>query len=282
MRRPSTELLFLLTLGPALTAFHVHFKPQPKRSAVLSEAKTLVADTDWQGRLAPDFELPLLGGGTFRLSDHVGKEVVVLNFFATWCEPCRAEIPELNRLALQASPVPIDLLGIDANEGTNLVEGFVKDLGVRYPVAVDDSEAMQRRFSIQAFPTTIVIGLDGKVQLHETGAVPNVDIVFSKILQSNAQLLHAGGAIGKEAFVGAAERVRPAEPEARGASALGERARSIAETMPCPCGCTKKVAACGCQTAKGIQERLALGGWVDKTNAQVMEELNRDFCMKGM
>ncbi len=72
----------------------------------------------------------------------------------------------------------------------------------------------------------------------------------------------------------------PTTPETNGGSPLGERARTIAEAMPCPCGCTKKVAGCGCQTAKGIEARLAQGGWVDKTDAQVKEELNRDFCMK--
>jgi hypothetical protein len=56
----------------------------------------------------------------------------------------------------------------------------------------------------------------------------------------------------------------------------------IAEAMPCPCGCSDKVYACGCRTAKSVKERLALGGYDSKTDAEVMQELNKEFCMKGM
>lgn len=284
MRQDRLTLL-LAVLALPLVGYHSAFKKHPSAAEIAETSSMLKRSGEWQGRMAPDFELETLTGDRFRLSEHVGREVIVLNFFATWCGPCRAEMPELNRLASQHKGVPFTILGIDAEEKRELVVSFVRDLPVTFPVAIDGSGEVLRKLGVESYPTTVLIGADGRIQLYQTGAISNVDVAFAGFLDYNLSQIRSGQGVSKEAYVEAAAHERYAVPS-RGKSPdevnLSGRAKGIAVAMDCPCGCDRKVDTCGCSTAKKIKARLAVAQLVDRSDADVVRELNREFCMKGM
>jgi peroxiredoxin len=270
----------LLTTGILLIAAQAAFKDWPTAEEIRRYARSLSEPLDWRDRVAPDFELTLRDGSTFRLSDVVGRRVIVLNFFATWCGPCKKEMPELQRYYDAHAKAGMLLLGIDAEEKPALVDDFVRELALTFPVAVDETGDVLKAYGVSSFPTTVVIGADGRVKLRETGAIMNADVALDPVVRPELEPATAGRGITKDAYLAALKAAPP--PKVDGAPALDARAQNIASAMPCPCGCSDRVAQCGCQTAKGIKARLARGGFANRTDAEVMQEINREFCMKGM
>src|SRR5438477_5538851 len=218
---------------------------------------------DWRNHTAPDFEITTTRGERFRLSDNIGKKVIVLNFFATWCGPCRAEMPELSRYFDEHKSDSFLLLGIDAEEKGDRVDAFLDELKVTFPAGVDEG-AIEKKYGVEVFPTTVVIGVDGKVQLYETGALVNAEVAFDNLLRKNQQLIKAGQTISPDAYRLAAQnqtslplRQPEQNTETKQESPLDERGRRIVARMDCPCGCDDKVKACSCNTSKKIKKALA-------------------------
>lgn len=113
--------------------------------------------------LAPDFALKDLSGKTIRLSDYRGK-AVVLNFWATWCPPCRHEIPWLVDLQKQYGPHGLEIIGISMDEtGPAAVKQFAERMGVNYKVVMGDNSVVANYGGVRVLPTTFYIGRDGKV-----------------------------------------------------------------------------------------------------------------------
>ena len=285
MTKDRLHLITVVLLALPVVGIHIAYKQHPSAEEIAATSRFLARPAQWQGKTAPDFELETLEGELFRLSDHVGREVVVLNFFATWCAPCRIEMPELNRMVAQNGEEPFAILGIDAAEQADLVSAFVAEVPVSFPVAIDEKGYVAKAFGVASFPTTVVIGADGRIALYQTGRISNVDVAFAPFLGANLQAIRAGQGISRDTYLDAAAResypLNPASP-ARDDVALGERARRIAEAMDCPCGCEHKVASCSCSTADKIKERLASDSLEDRSDADVIRELNREFCMEEM
>jgi peroxiredoxin len=120
------------------------------------EKKPLVSDD------APDFSLPLVGGGTVTLASLRGQTVLV-DFWATWCPPCLAEIPELNAMSreLEGTNQRILAVSVDSLTAAALKE-WLSEREVRYPVALGDTD-LAGRYGADAFPFHVVLGPDGKV-----------------------------------------------------------------------------------------------------------------------
>jgi peroxiredoxin len=247
----------------------------------------------WLGRLAPDIEVPMLDGSTLRLADHVGQRVVVLNFFATWCGPCRQEMPELQRYieTLAKAQEPFTFVAIDVEEKRSAVEKFITELSLTMPIGLDESGDIAKQYGVNAFPTTVVIGADGRVKLFESGAIANADVSLWPSLKPEIDAIRQGRGIKPDAWraalAAAPKGVEAADEDATPSKpALTGRARHIADTMTCPCGCSNTVTVCTCHTAKGIKDKLAASGsdpnFAKQTDAEVMTSLNREFCMKGM
>ena len=132
----------------------------------------LVLDPDSANTLAPGFVLPQLGGGTLRLIDYRGR-VVLLNFWATWCPPCRAEIPDLNRLQDELGPKGLEVIGVSLDEeGFDAVRPFAETHEVTYPLVVDDGAVAAQYGSIQGLPTTLVIDRNGRIVRRVIGLFP--------------------------------------------------------------------------------------------------------------
>jgi thiol-disulfide isomerase/thioredoxin len=273
------RLLMVLTvvLGAGLLAVHVAAKQRPDPADITRVASSFQQNARWDGKVAPAFEVEQLDGTTFRLADHVGREVVILNFFATWCGPCKAEMPELDRLAREMAGRPVTILAVDAEEKRDLVKAFVGGLGVTFPVAVDDSGAVLKQFGVDSFPTTVFIAPDGTIRLYQVGPVLNADVAFGQLLSTAFAEIAAGAGVTRESFLEAQAKTAPGLQA--GDAALNGRAARIAADMSCPCGCDHKVSGCTCSTAKAIRKRLAADA-NEVADAEAVRALNRDFCMK--
>lgn len=123
------------------------------------------------GAPAPDFEVELLDGSTFRLSEHLATDgrPVILNFWASWCPPCRAEMPDFNRFAT-AKP-GILVLGVAIEDDEQAARDFVDELGIEYPIALDENGAIGAQYPYLGLPATWVIGSDGTVRREVIGQV---------------------------------------------------------------------------------------------------------------
>jgi len=118
---------------------------------------------------APDFTLTTLSGTSLSLADLRGK-VVLLNFWATWCVPCRKEMPAIEALYQRYKDQGLEVLAISQDKlSTAVVEAFVKEMGVTYRVALDPTWATARTYAVRAVPATFLIDRAGNVVLRELG-----------------------------------------------------------------------------------------------------------------
>ena len=118
------------------------------------------------GFLAPDFTLPTLDGGTQTLSDLRGQ-VVVLNFWASWCPPCRAEMPALARVAQEYADRGVTVLAVNAtaSDSREAAQRFLHDIGVTdLPVVLDTDGQVVQTYRISAFPTTFFVDAQGVIR----------------------------------------------------------------------------------------------------------------------
>lgn len=263
-------------------------KPAPDEKLLQQYAQNMTNSTEWQGRIAPDFELKTASGERFLLSENVGKKIIVLNFFATWCGPCREEMPELNTYFNAHKAESFLLLGIDAEEKQDRVDAFLTDLKIDFPTGID-AGPIQKQYGVGAFPTTVLIGVDGKVQFYESGALANAEVAFDNLLSKNRQLMQSGQIISPEEYRLQAQK-QPAlpvrqsagKPTAEEDDKLDPRGKRIVARMDCPCGCEKKVQGCTCSTAKNIKKALAGEDFKEKPDDEIMKALNKRFCSGAM
>jgi peroxiredoxin len=113
------------------------------------------------GHSPPDFRLPTLDGGSMTLSDLKGK-VVLINFWATWCGPCREEMPSLERLYRHFKYEKFTLLGVDIMEHPETVKRFVREYNLSFPILLDKAGDVSAKYAANAIPTTYIIDKEGK------------------------------------------------------------------------------------------------------------------------
>ncbi len=115
------------------------------------------------GSLAPDFLLETLDGGEVRLSDLRGKGVIV-NLWATWCGPCRKEMPQFVAAYDRYQEEGLEIIAVNVQESRSIIRPFVEDFGIDFPVALDRRGAVSDEYRIIGLPTTYFIDRDGVVR----------------------------------------------------------------------------------------------------------------------
>jgi peroxiredoxin len=131
----------------------------------LSLSSIVLADNKVQ---APDFTLKSNSGENMRLSDLRGQ-VVLLNFWASWCGPCRQEMPILNDIQKKYEPLGFTVLGVNVDLKTEKALHYLKDTPVNFPVLFDPKNIVSELYQVSAMPSTALIDRDGNVRFVHAG-----------------------------------------------------------------------------------------------------------------
>jgi len=150
-----------LTLGLLVTVF----------------AATSLASSDLEGRAAPDFALKSSTGENLRLSEYRG-DVVMINFWATWCGPCRQEMPLLDELYTRYQRVGFNLLGVNIDDDSRRAMQMIEELGVSFPVLFDARKEVSKLYEVEAMPVTVLVDREGMVRYVHHGYKPGYEDAY--------------------------------------------------------------------------------------------------------
>lgn len=123
---------------------------------------------------APDFTLPSLEGGNVKLSEQRG-DVVMVNFWASWCGPCRQEMPLLDDLYAEYKDYGFVLLGVNVDEDSEKAKDLLKQVKVTFPVLLDPESKVSALYDIDAMPSTVLIDRDGNQRFLHRGYKPGYE-----------------------------------------------------------------------------------------------------------
>ncbi|NNF39801.1 MAG: TlpA family protein disulfide reductase [Woeseiaceae bacterium] len=137
-------------------------------------AMSSLASSGMEGQPAPDFALRSSLGENLRLSEYRG-DVVMINFWATWCGPCRQEMPLLDELYSRYQRVGFNLLGVNIDDDSRRAMAMIKDLGVNFPVLFDADKMVSKLYDVEAMPVTILVDRQGTVRYVHNGYKPGYE-----------------------------------------------------------------------------------------------------------
>lgn len=129
------------------------------------------------GSAAPDFTLKSASGENLKLSEYRG-EVVLINFWASWCGPCRQEMPALDELHNRYRALGFTVLGVNVEEDSRKAREVLKDLQVSFPVLLDDRSTVSRLYDIVAMPSTVLVDRNGNIRYLHKGYQPGLEDVY--------------------------------------------------------------------------------------------------------
>lgn len=122
----------------------------------------------WRGGPAPQLELRALDGPAHRLADYRGR-VVLVNFWATWCEPCREEMPSMQRLKEKLAGRPFAVLAVNLDEPEARIRTFLSRMKVDFTVLLDPGRVAAKSWNARILPASFVIGPDGRIRYSVVG-----------------------------------------------------------------------------------------------------------------
>ena len=164
--------------------------PSIRRAAILSTVAGLAiviplsarCEAPAVGQPAADFALRALAGANVRLSEHRG-EVVLINFWATWCGPCRQEMPLLDELYAKYQRAGFTLLGVNIDATAAQAGEMAHALKVTYPVLIDDRQEVSRSYHVGTMPMTVLIDRQGVVRYVSEGYKPGFEKRYAEWLR---------------------------------------------------------------------------------------------------
>ncbi|AWB67357.1 TlpA family protein disulfide reductase [Saccharobesus litoralis] len=115
------------------------------------------------GQMAPDFTLKSFQGSNQRLAEQKGN-IIVLNFWASWCGPCRKEMPALEQLQNKYKDLGVAVWGVNVEQESQAGREFITDIKVSFPIFFDETNTISKNYAVAAMPTTVIIDRDGKVR----------------------------------------------------------------------------------------------------------------------
>ena len=130
-----------------------------------------IPSTNVIGTVAPAFGLKDLSGREHSLEEYKGK-IVLLDFWATWCAPCRAEMPSFEKLHRELKDKDAVILAVDVGEGQDTVESYIKKEKFTFPVLMTDSGEMPNKYNVSAYPTLVVVDKAGRIADYIVGGRP--------------------------------------------------------------------------------------------------------------
>ena len=146
-------------------------------------ATSSLAASDLAGLPAPDFALKSSTGENLRLSEYRG-DVVMINFWATWCGPCRQEMPLLDQLYTRYERVGFSLLGVNIDDDSSRAMDMMKELGVSFPVLFDARKEVSQLYNVDAMPVTVLVDREGNVRYVHKGYKPGYEDMYLDQIRS--------------------------------------------------------------------------------------------------
>jgi thiol-disulfide isomerase/thioredoxin len=131
---------------------------------------------------APNFTLKSLGGKNLKLSEMTGN-VVLINFWASWCGPCREDMPLLNALHKKYAPLGFTVLGVNVEEDVDGAMSFLKNVPVDFPILLDNTNKVSKQYKVVAMPTTVVVDRDGNMRYLHEGYKPGDEKKYRQMIK---------------------------------------------------------------------------------------------------
>jgi peroxiredoxin len=135
-------------------------------SLALSSASTIAKPVT--GEKSPDFTLKSRDGGNMKLSEQRGN-IVLVNFWASWCGPCREELPAFEELYQEYQDMGVEILAVNVDDEAEKANVLLQDIEVSFPVLFDTSGEVSKLYDVNAMPTTVLVDRDGNVRLLHPG-----------------------------------------------------------------------------------------------------------------
>ena len=136
------------------------------------------------GKPAPAVKLALLGGGKLDLGALAKKNIVVLDFWATWCGPCQEAMPIIEKVTANFKDKGVLLYAVNVGEPAAEVGKFIADSGLHMNVALDEDTAVARAYKANSIPLSVLVGKDGTVQAVHVGLSPDLEKELTKELEA--------------------------------------------------------------------------------------------------
>ncbi len=172
-------LVLLLLLRPVASEPQLSVRPAPDGPAIIAPHSHIL-ETDGAipqiGHVAPDFKFVLADGAEIKLSDYRGQKVI-LNFWASWCAPCKAEMPDLQNVYMKYRDQGVVILAINKEEDLATVEQFATQMGLSFPIIANEDGDISRQYGALGLPTTYFINSDGTVALLRKGVMDEAFIL---------------------------------------------------------------------------------------------------------
>ncbi len=180
-------------VNPALATETFRFTPPEG-----AEEKTSFADMNRPkdpkeliGKDAPDLRAQLLSGGEFNLADHKGKNVIIMDFWATWCGPCVYGLPILSEVANEYKDKGVVFVAVNQGDEPQVIQAFMEKKQLSFPVGLDQSGERGMKYYVSGIPQTVLIGKDGKVASVHVGMALNL----KDMLKQELDTLLSGGTL---------------------------------------------------------------------------------------
>lgn len=132
---------------------------------------------------APDFTLKSLDGGNLRLEEYRGQ-VVLINFWASWCGPCRQEMPLLDRLHHRYEDTGFAVLGINVEGDSDSAQEIVDKTKVTFPILIDVGQKVSELYNLEAMPSTVVVDRDGVIRYIHLGYKPGDEAKYVEVVKA--------------------------------------------------------------------------------------------------
>ncbi|MDP5135282.1 TlpA family protein disulfide reductase [Rheinheimera baltica] len=123
---------------------------------------------------APDFTLKALDGANLRLAEQRG-DIVLINFWASWCGPCIQEMPQLDKLAQKYQMLGVQVWGVNVENDSAAAKAYLNKVQVQFPVLFDTDNSASKAYQVEAMPTTVIIDKDGQLRTVHRGYKPGYE-----------------------------------------------------------------------------------------------------------
>ncbi|HEY0921249.1 TlpA disulfide reductase family protein [Rheinheimera pacifica] len=127
-----------------------------------------------QTKTAPDFTLKALDGNNLRLAEQRG-DIMLINFWASWCGPCIQEMPALDKLAQKYQMLGVQVWGVNVENDSSAAKAYLSKVQVAFPILFDVDNSVSKDYRVEAMPTTVILDKDGKVRSVHRGYKPGYE-----------------------------------------------------------------------------------------------------------